>query len=122
MQILELNHVAIHVKDVAKSFEFYEKKLGFISIPRPAFNFPGAWFKLGPAQQLHLIGGRVEEVHSLPEGSHYALKCKSIEAVRLAFLEKGIIFKGPKSRPDGVQQIFLQDPDGYFIEFFEENK
>lgn len=120
MEILELNHVAIHVKDVAVSYEFYEKKLGFVSIPRPAFKFPGAWFQIGPTQQLHLIGGRKEKVHSLPQGSHFALKCKSIESVRQALLKKELLFQGPKLRPDGVQQIFLQDPDGYYIEFYEE--
>ncbi len=121
MEILELNHVAIHVKDVEKSVAFYERKLGLQIIPRPAFNFPGAWFQLGPAQQLHLIGRRKENIYSLPEGNHFALKCKSIETVKNELLKKEISFKGPKSRPDGVQQIFLQDPDGYFIEFFEDN-
>lgn len=120
MEIIELNHIAVHVKDVEVSAAFYRDKLGFLPIPRPAFNFPGAWFQLGNQQQLHLIGGRTEQVHSRPEGSHFALKCRSIDAVRKLFIEKDVQFLGPKMRPDGVQQIFLQDPDGYFIEFFED--
>lgn len=121
MEILELNHIAIHVKDVEKSYAFYEQKLGLKSIPRPAFDFPGAWFQLGAAQQLHLIGGRKENVVSFPEGNHFALKCSSIKEVKKELEKKNILFNGPKSRPDGVQQIFLQDPDGYYIEFFEDN-
>jgi catechol 2,3-dioxygenase-like lactoylglutathione lyase family enzyme len=120
MEIIELNHVALHVQDVAKSVIFY-KKLGFREIPRPAFHFPGAWFQLGKYQQLHLIGGRNEDVHSFPQGNHYALKCKSIELVHKELIDKEIFFRGPKLRPDGVKQIFIQDPDGYYIEFFEDN-
>ena len=54
MEHRELNHVALHVKDVAKSCEFYERVLELQPIPRPAFNFPGAWYQLGTAQELQL--------------------------------------------------------------------
>ena len=59
MKILELNHVAIHVADVERSSAFYRDVLRLEMIPRPAFDFPGAWFRLGAAQELHLIGRRV---------------------------------------------------------------
>ena len=55
MKIYELNHVAIHVKDVEASCEFYRNVLRLEPIPRPAFTFPGAWFRLGDNQELHLI-------------------------------------------------------------------
>ena len=44
MEHRELNHVALHVKDVANSCEFYERVLELQQIPRPAFDFPGAWY------------------------------------------------------------------------------
>jgi lactoylglutathione lyase len=28
-------------------------------------------------------------------------------------------FMGPKQRPDGIWQIFVQDPDGHYIELTE---
>ena len=46
MEHRELNHVGLHVKDVAKSCEFYERVLELQPIPRPAFDFPGAWYCL----------------------------------------------------------------------------
>ena len=55
MTVLELNHVAIHITDVARSAEFYQRVLRLEPLPRPAFNFPGAWFRLGANQELHLI-------------------------------------------------------------------
>ena len=57
MRIKELNHVAIHVEDVERSCSFYRTVLRLESIPRPAFDFPGAWFQLGDVQELHIIGG-----------------------------------------------------------------
>jgi len=39
--------------------------------------------------------------------------------VQAQFEQAELEFLGPKLRPDGVQQIFLQDPDGYWIEFCE---
>lgn len=119
MEILELNHVALHVKDVEKSNEFYGKILGFEPLPRPAFDFPGSWFRLGKAQELHLIGERTENVASHKRGNHFALRCKNLGEVKEKFEKANLHFIGPKSRPDGVQQIFIKDPDGYYLEFFE---
>src|SRR5438034_10793520 len=58
MKIYELNHVAIHVKDVEASCKFYASVLRLEPISRPAFTFPGAWFRLGASQELHIIGNR----------------------------------------------------------------
>src|SRR2546422_1010513 len=74
MKIYELNHVAIHVKDVEASCEFYKRVLKLEPMPRPAFTFPGAWFRLGENQELHLIGERSEPVFGHNRGNHYALR------------------------------------------------
>src|SRR5205807_4283314 len=74
MKIQELNHVAIHVSEVEKSCEFYRRVLQLEAIPRPAFTFPGAWFRLGANQELHLIGDRAEPVFSHNRGNHFALQ------------------------------------------------
>lgn len=118
MEIEELNHVAIYVKDVSASITFYQKLLESEQLPRPAFSFPGAWFRLGTRQELHLIGNRQEEL-TFHRRHHFALKIKSIQKAEEHLRNKGIEFSGPKPRPDGALQIFLQDPDGYHIELFE---
>ena len=56
MKVLELNHVAIHVADVERSAAFYREVLRLEPLPRPAFDYPGAWFRLGARQELHLLG------------------------------------------------------------------
>jgi catechol 2,3-dioxygenase-like lactoylglutathione lyase family enzyme len=47
LTIKALNHVAIYVADVEKSIQFYQNILGLEELARPAFDFPGAWFRLG---------------------------------------------------------------------------
>lgn len=119
--ILELNHVAIFVKDVEESVRFYQEVIGLEKIDRPAFDFPGAWFRIGQFQQLHLIGIRSNdiELNSNPRGNHFALRVKSYMEVEDLLKSKGAEYQPPRKRPDGAVQIFLKDPDGYFIELVE---
>lgn len=115
MHIRELNHVALHVSDLEASRRFYRESLGLEEIPRPQFKFPGAWFRYGVAQELHLI---VDTELSGPRGAgtHHALEVDSIEAAAQHLQKAGIEFRGINHRPDGAQQIFFQDPDGHTIE------
>jgi len=116
MKFLELNHVAVHVADVAKSSEFYRDVLRLEPIPRPAFTFPGAWFRLGKTQELHLIGDRSLPVVSHNRGTHFALLVDDVDAWEQHLVATGYPFFPRKIRPDGAWQIFLIDPDGHYIE------
>ncbi len=118
MKIRELNHIAIHVADVARSSDFYRSVLQLQSIPRPAFSFPGAWFRLGTNQELHLIGDRGDPVSSSNRGNHFALMVDDIDQWAHHLQESGANFAPKKKRPDGASQIFLRDPDGHVIELF----
>jgi len=116
MNISELNHVALHVADLARSCDFYERVLALPPIPRPNFDFPGAWFRLGRTQELHLIGERGEPVNSGSRSNHFALRVEDIVAWERHLVTAGAVFQPKKQRPDGAWQIFLCDPDGHFIE------
>ncbi len=119
MIIKAVNHVALHVADVAKSVAFYGQVLDLQPMPRPAFDFPGAWFRIGTDQELHLIGDRRQAVTSHSRGTHFALHVPDAHAAARELTEKGVSFSGPKNRPDGILQVFLQDPDGHYIELCE---
>ena len=116
MRPLQLNHVALHVKDVAVSCDFYQRVLGLEPMQRPAFDFPGAWFRLGDDQELHLIGDRDQEVHSHNRGNHYALMVDDLDAWESRLRQSGAPHLPRKTRPDGAEQIFVQDPDGHYVE------
>ena len=114
LHISELNHIALYVRDLTASEQFYEQ-LGLRRLPRPDFPFPGAWFAAGE-QQLHLIADTMhlsDERHSL----HVAFRVEDAYVAYAALVERGIsTLSAPSVRPDGAVQVFLQDPDGYRIE------
>ena len=108
--------MALHVADVERSCDFYARVLELKRLPRPAFDFPGAWFQLGATQELHLIGERTEPVTSGNRGNHYALLIDDMDEWESHLNELGIEYRARVTRPDGAFQIFLKDPDGHSIE------
>jgi len=121
IKIHELNHVALHVRDLEASIRFYGEVLGLPQIPRPAFNFPGAWFALG-GQELHLIADPELEP-AKRRHHHFALLVDDAYAARAELATKGVTgLEGPSPRPDGPLQLFFHDPDGYRIELYHHPK
>jgi len=133
MNIRKLDHVSFLVKDVERSRRFYGQVLGLQELPRPnnASN-SGAWLTDEKHSfEVHLIGeaeeGRVAQTHTRyrrdelarGQGSHPAFQVESLEAAiqHLRALNVEIV-GGPRPRGDGVQQIFICDPDGSMLELF----
>ncbi len=117
----EFDHYAIHVRDLGKSADFYEKAMGLEKITDPFKDGRHVWFRVGVHSQLHVIGGAAEVPHQ-PIDIHFALRVPSLDDF-MAHLDKMQVkyrsFSGEgkvTARPDGVRQIYLQDPDGYWIE------
>ena len=117
MEILDLNHIAIPVKDLEKSLKFYGEQLGLPQIRRPDFRFPGAWFRIGDGQELHLIEQVDGEWNTSLKSKHFALRVADIRRPQEKLERMALHYSGPKQRLDGAWQIFVQDPDGHFIEF-----
>ena len=118
MNIQELNHVALYITDVKRSSEFYAGVLRLEPLLRPAFDFPGAWFRLGTSQELHLIGNRNTPFVEQNRNNHFALQVDDLDAWERHFRTVGAEFAPRKPRPDGALQVFLRDPDGHTIELF----
>ena len=117
IHIHELNHVLLNVRDLEASVRFYGTVLELPRLPRPAFDFPGAWFAAGK-QDIHLIGDP-KLTPASRHHHHFAFRVDDPFAVRAILEAKGLRgMQGPSPRPDGAMQLFLADPDGYIIEFF----
>jgi lactoylglutathione lyase len=116
MKFLQLDHVALHVADLERSVRFYTDVLKLEPMPRPDFAFPGAWFRLGKNQELHLIGERTNPVISHNRGNHWALMVDDMDAWEQYFQQNEIPYLPRRRRPDGAFQIYLIDPDGHYIE------
>lgn len=118
---LEFDHTTVHARDLQKSAEFYEKVLGLERIPHPFKDQQHIWFRIGPHQQLHMVGG-AKEVSRNDIEVHFAFRVASVTefAAHLDAMQvKYRNFAGDgkvTQRPDGVHQIYFQDPDGYWIE------
>ncbi len=117
---IQFNHLSLHVTDLEKSREFYGTFLGLEEVSRPNFSFPGSWYKMGNGTLLHLIAGKEYETRSSNRGNHFAFAVQDAHFVEQSLREKGVEIVSNKLRVDGVQQLFVKDPDGYYVEFSEE--
>jgi catechol 2,3-dioxygenase-like lactoylglutathione lyase family enzyme len=116
-----LHHVSFAVSDLEKSRQFFGSVIGLPEIPRPAFNFRGAWFAIGD-RQLHLIeqpsAGR-EPAGRISRSDHMALEVTDIGAAKEALDAAGIAFQTGGNEALGFSQLFCPDPDGHTIEFVQ---
>jgi catechol 2,3-dioxygenase-like lactoylglutathione lyase family enzyme len=114
IEVKAYNHVGIVVRDLEGCRHFYGEVLGLKTIPRPPFNFPGHWYQVGPACQLHLM---VYEETIPATLRHLAFEVADFEAATrdLRAQEIGIV-EGPGKRFDGSDYLFCKDPDGNLVE------
>jgi catechol 2,3-dioxygenase-like lactoylglutathione lyase family enzyme len=116
------NHVALSVKDVNKSAEFYKDVLNLQEITNRTKMDGIRWFSLGEGKELHLISILKENV-TINKAVHFALTTPDFDAFVKILNSKKVNYSdwpGTPSkinmRADGIQQIYFQDPDGYWIE------
>jgi lactoylglutathione lyase len=114
-RIQSIDHVGIHVDHVPTSEAFYRDVLGLAPIERPDLGFPGAWLRIGTAQELHLIG-KNSQPDNPPRERHFAMLIDDAAIWATHLTDHDVAIDGPRPRPDGALQIFLRDPDGHVIE------
>jgi lactoylglutathione lyase len=117
-----LNHTAIYVIDVKKSAGFYQNIIGLDTVPEPFHDGKHAWFSTAPGIMLHVIQGAAEKKEYY-KNQHTCFSVASLEAFTVMLKKNNIPWEdrdGAKNaittRVDGVKQLWLQDPDGYWIE------
>lgn len=111
------NHITFQVSNLKESLNFYVDFLGLKLARRPKFDFPGAWIFINDEQLIHLIEGEVDYVISGKRSNHIAFNVSDLDELVEKLKESDYRYHGPKARVDGFIQLFVQDPDGYYIEF-----
>jgi len=118
---LVFDHTTVYARDLERSAAFYEKVMGFPPIREPFRDGKHLWFRIGEHEQLHVVSGAAVPA-SAPIEVHFAFRVASI-AEFTAHLDESKVryrsFDGKDkftTRPDGVHQTYLEDPDGYWIE------
>jgi len=129
IEIKQLHHVSIAVKDVERSKQFYCGVLGMKDVPRPAhYDFGGAWFRAS-TYEVHLIQEQ-DAVQApgdppinptarrdLTFARHFCFRVADMEAAIKTLKENDIpIAAGPRPRGDGAAQLYIYDPDGHMVE------
>lgn len=117
-RVQSIDHVGLHVADVPASVAFYRDVIGLDAIDRPDLGFPGAWFRIGTSQELHLIG-KNSQPENPPRERHFAMAVDDSGEWEQHLRNHGLELLGPKARPDGAIQIFVRDPDGHVIELLQ---
>ena len=128
LPILTLHHVSLPVTDVARAKQFYGGVLELEELPRPLFDFDGAWYRVGD-RQLHLIHdphatfrvGRGVDTRDI----HLAIRVASFRAAIEHLRARGYkpeatdelhrTREQPNARA-GFPQVYLMDPDRNLIE------
>ncbi len=119
---LSFNHIALSVKDVNVSAKFYTDVLNLEIIPLPPEAKDVKWMSLGDGKELHLLSVLKDDIKT-NKAIHLALSTANFNAFVQKLTEMKVEysdFPGNLNkiniRPDGIQQVFFQDPDGYWIE------
>jgi len=118
----QYDHYSIIVTDVAKSADFYANILGLEETPHPD-KAPGfRWFIVRGNSQIHLIQKDVAQFEK-NKTLHLCLATQNLDGFIAHLKKNNIAFSdwpgkenGISLRSDGVRQIYIQDPDGYWIE------
>ena len=117
------DHVAINVSDQQMSVDFYRGAFGMREVAAPFAPGGPRWMELAGGISLH-IQSLTEEPAPPPRSIHFAIAVADLGTV-IAFLDarrtlwtdsQGRIGKVQDTRTDKVRQIYVQDPDGYWVE------
>lgn len=123
--IVGIGHIAIRVKDIDRTLDFYRDKLGF-----------GEMFRLDREGKLWLMYLRVTDtqyIELFPEAigdrapereanglNHICLEVASIDAVLEELAAAGVpIAREKQLGADGNLQAWIEDPDGNRIELMQ---
>jgi lactoylglutathione lyase len=91
-----INHTAIYVVDIQKTGSFYTNVIGLDTVPEPFHDGKHIWYSTGAHTMLHVI--------------------EKLKKLNWAYEDVAGNKNAITTRVDGVHQIWLQDPDGYWLE------
>lgn len=116
------DHQAFVVSDLDASADFYQEILGLKEITNETGNPNRRWFSLGGDLQLHLLADEMEGV-KVNKSIHLAVRISNfdefVENLRnrnIPFSDWPGVMNQVTTRPDGIKQVYIKDPDGYSIE------
>jgi catechol 2,3-dioxygenase-like lactoylglutathione lyase family enzyme len=114
--------LALSVKDLNRSADFYKNVLNLQEITNKSRREGIRWFSLGEGKELHLIS-ILKETVTINKAVHLALATDDFDAFVKRLNSMNITYSDwdgtphkVSDRADGIRQVYFQDPDGYWIE------
>lgn len=119
---IKVNHIAVHVSELESSKDFYQNIVGLEEIEEPFKDGLHAWYDIGSGAALHLIEAKYTPT-DMSKVNHLCFSMKNMDEFIATLKSTNYPFEswtGEKSkitiRVDGIRQIYIQDPDGYWLE------
>lgn len=119
---VQIDHMAIFVADLQKEASFYRNIIQLDTIAEPFHDNKHAWFSIGNGIALHMIQGASQPKEYF-KNHHLCLSVESLVDFTNLLISKRIPFEDVSgkqnavtNRIDGVNQIWLKDPEGYWLE------
>ncbi len=119
---VHINHTAVYVVDLKQSANFYSNIIGLDTVPEPFHDGKHIWFSTGQHSMLHVIQGATEKrahyknQHTCFTVPDFEIFVSKLQAVNWTWEDVSGNKNAITTRVDGVHQIWLQDPDGYWLE------
>ncbi|ADV50620.1 Glyoxalase/bleomycin resistance protein/dioxygenase [Cellulophaga algicola DSM 14237] len=117
-----IDHTTLIVNDLKTTGDFYQTVIGLKEIDHPTKDPGFRWFSIQGNTQLHLIY-KENVVMKKHKSSHVCLSTSQLDAFIKNLVENKIPYEdwpGTKGavtlRADGIKQIYITDPEGYWIE------
>jgi len=129
MTLHELHHCSIRTDKLEETKNFFVTALGMEPGDRPDFPFPGYWLYAEGEPMVHLVGIDPDNPEGLiqylgdaamdgPTGAfdHMAFNISEPSPLRKHLKKKKIAFREREVPNMGLQQFFLEDPNGVTVE------
>ncbi len=123
IEAIAFDHFALLVSDLGRAATFYQEVIGLREIENATQQKHIRWFSLGGERSLHLIESTDAATLSRHKSVHLALTVADLDSFMKKMHRSEQYFENWQGvadstnlRPDGVAQIYFQDPDGYWIE------
>jgi lactoylglutathione lyase len=119
---MEFDHYTVAVSNLKKSVSFYSEVLMLNEIENKTVKSNVRWFSIGNSQELHVVEGKSKGIKT-NIGLHLAFRVNDLNSFVDHLKKHGISVYNSKGvegettlRPDGIRQVYFQDPDEYWIE------
>ena len=117
-----IDHVALFVVDLQKEQSFYRDIMQLDSLAEPFHDNKHAWFTIGNGIAMHIIQG-AQQPKEYFKNNHLCFSVDILTDCTNRLLNQKLTFEDVNgkqnaitTRIDGVHQIWLKDPEGYWIE------